>query len=126
MRVPLGRSERRDMATFRTSRPRLGAGGFLRAGFLEDRPQADLNYGIRYDVVNPLHESYNRMGAFNPGVSECRSGGLPGALTFWGSGDGRTGGRRSTISTGALSVPAWESLCPERQDQYSSVLRDRL
>jgi len=50
-----------------------------------------LNYGLRWDLFAPQHESYNRYGSFDPTVSNPGAGGRLGALTIWGNGPGRNG-----------------------------------
>jgi hypothetical protein len=54
-------------------------------------PKLTLNYGLRYDIMDPMHEAHNRTGSFDPSVINAKAGGLPGALTFWGQGAGRNG-----------------------------------
>jgi len=50
-----------------------------------------LNYGLRYDIMEPMHEAHNRTGSFDPSVVNPKAGGRLGALTFWGEGAGRNG-----------------------------------
>lgn len=50
-----------------------------------------VNYGLRYDLTEPLHESYYRTGSFDPKIPNAKAGGRLGALTFWGEGAGRNG-----------------------------------
>jgi len=65
-----------------------------------------LNYGLRWDVVNSLRESHDRIGAFDPSVPNPAAGGLLGALTFWGTGPGQNG------KTGSLYPVYWGALGP--------------
>lgn len=57
-----------------------------------------LNYGLRYEIFFPRYEKLNNLSAFDPTVPNPAAGGLPGALTFLGSGPGRDG-RRSFADT---------------------------
>jgi outer membrane receptor protein involved in Fe transport len=59
-----------------------------------------LNYGLRWDIVNPLWESHDRIGGFDPSVPNPAAGARLGALTFWGSGPGRNG-RTGSLYPGA-------------------------
>ena len=67
------------MATFRAVKTTARRWGFYAQDSWKVTNKLTLNYGLRYDVVNPLHESYNRMGAFNPGVVNDAAAGLLGA-----------------------------------------------
>ena len=53
-----------------------------------------LNYGMRWNIFIPFHESYSRIGAFRPMSSIPPPARPPGALEFWGEGPGRNGRRR--------------------------------
>jgi len=50
-----------------------------------------LNYGLRWDVDGPRWDSQDRIGSFDPTVSNPEAGGILGALTFWGKGAARNG-----------------------------------
>jgi Carboxypeptidase regulatory-like domain/TonB dependent receptor len=65
-----------------------------------------LNYGLRWDIVNPLWESHDRIGAFDPTVPNPAAGGRLGALSFWGTGPGRNG------KSGSLYPIYWTALGP--------------
>ena len=57
-------------------------------------PKLTVNYGIRNDVFVNQGESYDRIGAFNPTTPNPRAAGRPGAIWFWGEGQGRNGLKR--------------------------------
>jgi hypothetical protein len=50
-----------------------------------------LNYGLRWDLFVPQHETYSRYGSFDSTVPNPGAGGRPGALTFWGMQPGQNG-----------------------------------
>ena len=54
-------------------------------------PKLTVNYGIRNDVYVNQGEGYDRIGAFNPTTPNPEAGGRPGAMWFWGEGQGRNG-----------------------------------
>lgn len=49
-------------------------------------PRLTINYGLRWDGVQPPSEEHNLFGAFSPTVPNPAAGGLPGAIQFWGTG----------------------------------------
>lgn len=54
-------------------------------------PKLTLNYGVRWDVYTAPSELEDRIASFDPTVPNPGAGGRPGALTFWGEGEGRNG-----------------------------------
>ncbi len=50
-----------------------------------------VNYGLRWELPIPGHETYQRWGAFSPTVSNPEAGGILGAITHWGEGAGKNG-----------------------------------
>ncbi len=72
-----------------------GAGwGFYFQDSWRVSPKLTVNYGIRNDVFVNMGESYDRIGAFNPTIPNPGAAGTPGALWFWGEGEGRNGLKR--------------------------------
>ena len=67
--------------------------------FLQDSwratPKLTVNYGFRYAWWTPFGEGYDRMGWFDPTISNPGAGGRLGALSFQGEGPGRTGRTRA-------------------------------
>ena len=61
-----------------------------------------VNYGLRWEVPIPMHESYNRWGIMDLYKPNAAAGGLPGAITHWGEGAGRNG-RNRISSTNYMS-----------------------
>ena len=55
------------------------------------RPKLTLNYGLRWDLFLPLNEGYDRITNFDPNRPNPGMDGRPGALTFFGEGEGRNG-----------------------------------
>ena len=49
-------------------------------------PRLTLNLGLRYDIMTPYVEAFNRMSFFNPTAPNPAAGGYPGILEFAGSG----------------------------------------
>ncbi len=80
------------------------AWGFFAQDSWRVTPRLTVNYGLRYDVGQPIVESYDRYGTFDPDIPNPRAAGLPGAITFNGEGPGRNG-RRTLLDTywGAVS-----------------------
>ncbi len=54
-------------------------------------PKLTINYGLRWEIPIPFHESYRRWGLMDIHTPNPEAGGLPGALTFYGEGEGRNG-----------------------------------
>ncbi len=48
-----------------------------------------LDYGVRWDLQQPLKELHDRMNSFSPTTPNPKAGGLPGAVIYAGSGTGR-------------------------------------
>jgi len=61
-------------------------------------PRLTINYGMRYDLHQPLSEKYDRISSFDPDIANPGAGNRMGALGFLGSGTGRVG-RRSWLDT---------------------------
>jgi hypothetical protein len=65
--------------------------------FIQDEfriiPKLTLTYGLRYEVQPQFTSPYDNSSQFDPAVPNPGAGGLPGALTFLGTGPGRTGKR---------------------------------
>src|SRR6266567_2468369 len=63
--------------------------------FAQDRWRATskltINYGLRWDIFETPHESYDRMAFFDPTIPNPAAGGHLGAITFFGPGAGRNG-----------------------------------
>ena len=57
-------------------------------------PKLTLNYGLRYDFDIPATESQNRFSMVDPTLPNPAAGGIPGAYTYFGAGDGRNGKTR--------------------------------
>lgn len=57
-------------------------------------PHLTLNYGLRYDIDIPATESQNRFSMVDPNLPNPGAGGIPGAYTYFGSGEGRNGQTR--------------------------------
>src|SRR5205807_9858051 len=57
------------------------AWGFYAQDSWRVTPKLTLNYGIRWDLVIPFHESYDRMSSFDPTIPNTAAGGHLGALT---------------------------------------------
>jgi hypothetical protein len=53
-----------------------------------------LNYGLRYDIDLPASEAFDRFSVVDPNLPNPGAGGLPGAYTYFGTGDGRNGQTR--------------------------------
>ena len=68
-----------------------GAWGFYFQDSWRVTPKLTVNYGLRNDIFITAGESYDRIGAFNSTIPNPDAGGLPGALWFWGEGEGRNG-----------------------------------
>lgn len=68
-------------------------------------PKLTLNYGLRWNIFVPFHETYGRIGAFRPDVPNPAAGGRLGALEFWGEGAGRNG-------RGRLADIKWTEFAP--------------
>ena len=49
------------------------------------------NYGIRWDMQTPIHDSKGNMSTMDPTLANSAAGGRPGAYIFAGTGAGRTG-----------------------------------
>lgn len=78
------------------------------SAFLHDEwrvtPALTFSYGMRWERYPGIYEEHDRATSFSPTASNPGAGGLPGALTFAGTGTGRTGHR-------AFSAP-WSGLAP--------------
>jgi len=53
-----------------------------------------LNLGLRYDVDIPATEAFNRFSMVDPSLPNPGAGGILGAYTYFGFGDGRNGQKR--------------------------------
>ncbi len=58
-----------------------------------------LNMGVRYEFTLPPLEALDKWSDFTPDLANPRAGGIPGALRFAGTGEGRVGSR--------TLVPGW-------------------
>jgi hypothetical protein len=58
------------------------------------RPRLTLNYGLRYDIDVPATEAFDRFSAIDPTLSNPGAGGILGAYTYFGTGQGRNGQTR--------------------------------
>ena len=78
------------------------------AFFLQDEwratPRLTLSYGVRYERYPGVYEEHDRATSFNQTATNPAAGGLLGALTFAGTGAGRTGER--------AFANAWNGLAP--------------
>lgn len=54
-------------------------------------PKLTLTLGLRWDYMSPRTEAYNRYSSFDPAATNPASPGVLGAMTFAGTGTGRTG-----------------------------------
>ena len=67
------------------------------AGYIQDdfrvSSKLTINYGLRWEVQLPPMESKDRWSDFDPARANPRAGGIPGALIYAGSGQGREGTR---------------------------------
>jgi len=65
------------------------------AGYAQDdwkiSRKLTLNYGLRYDVFLPRYEARNNLSTFDLKLPNPAAGNLPGAMTFLGEGQGRSG-----------------------------------
>jgi hypothetical protein len=75
-------------------------------------PKLTLNYGLRWEVTQPIHEQYDRIGSFDPKVPNPAAGGRLGALSFWGDGPGRNS-LKNTLET------YWKAFGPRFGFAYS-------
>lgn len=73
------------------------------AGYIQDDFKVAhnllLNLGLRYEIETPRHESHGNLSNFSPTAPNPGAGGLPGALVFAGTGDGRIGGSGAFAKT---------------------------
>ncbi len=53
-----------------------------------------LNIGVRYDLQIPRSDVHGNVSTMDPTLPNPAAGGLPGAFTFYGSGQGRNGSNR--------------------------------
>lgn len=58
-----------------------------------------LNLGFRYEIYFPRTEAHNNFSGFDAALPNPGAGGLPGAVRFLGSGQGRDGSRTSFADT---------------------------
>jgi hypothetical protein len=67
------------------------------AGYIQDdfrvNSKLTINYGLRWEVQMPPVESKDRWSDFDPTRPNPRAGGIPGALIYAGTGQGREGTR---------------------------------
>ena len=67
------------------------------AGYIQDdfrvNSKLTINYGLRWETQLPPVESKDRWSDFDPTRANPRAGGIPGALIYAGSGQGREGTR---------------------------------
>jgi hypothetical protein len=65
--------------------------------FAQDEWRATKNltvsYGLRWDYNSPMHEVNDYMTSFLPNIPNAGAGGLPGALAYAGTGQGKIGGQ---------------------------------
>ncbi len=78
------------------------------AFFLQDEWRAStrltISYGVRWERYPGVFEEHDRATSFNPNVPNPAAGNILGALTFAGTGSGRTGQR--------AFANAWQGLAP--------------
>ncbi|MDQ2841666.1 MAG: TonB-dependent receptor, partial [Acidobacteriota bacterium] len=78
------------------------------AFFLQDEwrlsPRLTLSYGVRWERYPGVYEEHDRATSFDPNAANPVASGIPGALTFAGTGPGRDGQR--------AFARAWEGLAP--------------
>jgi hypothetical protein len=72
-----------------------------------------VNYGLRWDIYQTPHETYDRFSFFSPNVPNPAAGGHPGALNFWGEGPGRNGRH-------ALQDTFWKAFGPRLGIAYQA------
>jgi hypothetical protein len=79
-----------------------------------------VNYGLRWDIFFPRYEKQGALSTFDLTLANPGAGGLPGALTFFGDGQGRNGQNR-------LADIDWKAFGPRLGIAYQvapkSVLR---
>lgn len=81
------------------------AWGFFAQDSWRVTPKLTLNYGLRYDFGQPIVESYDRYGTFDPDIPNPGAAGFPGAITFNGEGQGRNGRRTLLDNYGGAVGP---------------------
>ena len=96
------RHQRRRGLADRDERPLLHL-RLLGAGRCQARPNLTLNLGLRYDIMKPYTEVYDRWSFLDAELPNAAVGGYPGAVVF--AGDGRTAAaaaRRSRPTTARI------------------------
>ena len=90
-------------------------------------PKLALNLGLRYDIMKPYTEVYDRWSFMNPDLPNPAVGGYPGALQFAGFGDNSCQ-CRTPIETyyGNIGPRARRRLQPERPHGAARRLRDHV
>jgi len=89
----LGEVDSASLWTSQAARWASHTWGFYAQDSWRVTPKLTLNYGLRYDLLLPIRETYDRIGAFNPTIPNPGAGGRAGAVQFWGQGAGRNGRR---------------------------------
>ena len=87
---------------------------------LKLRPNLTLNLGLRYDIMQPYTEVYDRWSFMNPDLPNPAVGGYRGAVQFAGSGPTRATAERRSIPTTARSGRALASPTASTRPPFSA------